>query len=97
MALCFVVLLAFLTHLGFAGSRLPVTLFAVEQGATPFVVGTIVALYAAFPALLALPAGRMADRLGFKMPLLFGTSGVLAALLLPAVWPSMAMLYLSAF
>jgi MFS family permease len=93
MALGFVVLLAFLTHLGFAGSRLPVTLFAIEQGATPFVVGTIVALYA---ALLALPAGRMADRLGFKLPLLFGTGGVFVALLLPAVWPTMAMLYVSA-
>ena len=96
MTVYLVVLLAFLTHVGFAGSRLAVPLFAVDQGATPFVVGTVVALYAAFPALLALPAGRMTDRLGFKLPLLFGTGGVFVALLLPAFFPAMATLYVTA-
>jgi MFS family permease len=91
-----VVLLAFLTHVGFAGSRLAVPLFAVDQAATPFVVGTVVALYAAFPVVLALPAGRMTDRLGFKWPLLFGTGGVFVALMLPAVFPSMVTLYFTA-
>ncbi len=96
MAFPLVVLVAFLTHIGFAGSRLAVPLFAVDQGATPFVVGTVVALYAALPAVLALPAGRMIDRLGFKIPLLFGTSGVLVALVLPFLWPSMGVLYVTA-
>lgn len=88
--------MAFLTHVGFAGSRLAVPLLAVDQGATPFVVGTVVALYAALPALLALPAGRLTDRLGFKLPLLFGTSGVFIALLLPFGWPSVTTLYFAA-
>ena len=44
MTIYIIVLLAFLTHVGFAGSRLAVPLFAVDQGASPFVVGTIVAL-----------------------------------------------------
>jgi MFS family permease len=96
MTIYIIVLLAFLTHVGFAGSRLAVPLFAVDQGATPFVVGTVVALYAMFPAVLALPAGRMTDRLGFKMPMLFGTGGVFAALVLPFLWPSMATLYFTA-
>jgi MFS family permease len=96
MTIYIIVLLAFLTHVGFAGSRLAVPLFAVDQGATPFIVGTIVALYALFPAVLALPAGRMSDRLGFKIPLLFGTGGVCLALILPCLWPSMAMLYFTA-
>ena len=96
MTIYIIVLLAFLTHVGFAGSRLAVPLFAVDQGATPFVVGTVVALYALFPAALALPAGRMTDRLGFKIPLLFGTGGVFIALILPFLWPSMAMLYFTA-
>ena len=66
--------MAFFTHIGFAGSRLAVPLFAVDQGAGPFVVGTIVALYAALPTVLALPMGRMADRIGYKLPLLCGAS-----------------------
>ena len=96
MTIALVVALAFLTHVGFAGSRLAVPLFAIDQGATPFVVGTIVSFYALFPAFLALPAGRMTDRLGFRLPLLFGTGGVCAALILPCVWPSMTILYVTA-
>jgi MFS family permease len=96
MTLHFIVLIAFLTHVGFSGSRLAVPLFAVDRGATPFIVGTVVALYAALPAVLALPAGRMTDRLGFKKPLIFGTGGVFTALMLPFLWPSLGMLYFTA-
>lgn len=96
MALWIVILLTFLTHVGFAGSRVVVALFAVHQGATPFVVGTVVSLYALIPIVLALPAGRMTDRFGFKIPLVFGTSGVCVALLLPNIWPSLTVLYFTA-
>jgi MFS family permease len=96
MTLYLLILTAFLTHVGFAGSRLAVPLYAVDAGAGPFVVGTIVALYAALPSLLALPAGRLADRLGFKIPLLFGTTGIFVALLLPWMWPSITTLYFTA-
>jgi MFS family permease len=91
-----VIFLAFLTHLGFAGSRLAVPLLAVDQGATPFVVGTVMSLYAALPAVLALPAGRLLDRLGFKPPLVFGSTGLCVALLLPFLWPSVTTLYFAA-
>ena len=96
MTIYIIVALAFLTHVGFAGSRLAVPLFAVDQGASPFVIGTVVALYAALPAILAVPAGRMIDRIGYKVALLMGTSGVFAALMLPFVWPSMGVLYFTA-
>lgn len=96
MTIYLIVALAFLAHVGFAGSRLAVPLTAVDQGATPFVTGTIVALYAALPAVLALPAGRMTDRLGFRIPMLLGTSGVFLGLVLPFVWPTLTTLYFSA-
>ena len=96
MTIYIVVVVAFLTHVGFAGSRLAVPLFAVDQGGSPLVVGSVVALYALFPAVLALPAGRMTDRLGYKIPLVFGTGGVCVALLLPFVWPTMTTLYVTA-
>lgn len=96
MALYIIVLLTFLTHIGFAGSRVVVALFAVDQGASPFIVGTVVSLYAAIPIVLALPAGRMTDRLGFKIPLLFGTAGICIALLTPWLWPSLTTLYFTA-
>jgi MFS family permease len=90
------VALTILSHLGFAGSRLAVPLLAVDQGASAFLVGSIVALYALFPTVLALPAGRMADRLGFRIPLVFGTTSILLALLVPFVWPVLPALYFSA-
>jgi MFS family permease len=96
MALYIVVFLSFLTHVGFAGSRVVVALFAVDQGATPFVVGTVVALYAALPIVLALPAGRMTDRLGYKIPILLGTCGICAALLTAWIWPALTTLYFTA-
>ena len=96
MTLYLLVLTAFLTHIGFAGSRLAVPLFAVDQGAGPFGVGTIVALYAALPALLAVPMGRMADRIGYKIPLLCGASGIFVALLLPWLFPAVSTLYVVA-
>ena len=96
MAIYIIVALAFLVHIGFAGSRLAVPLFAIDAGSSPFLVGVVVALYAAFPTVLSVPAGRMSDRLGFKPPLVFGTGGVLVALLLPAIWPSMTTLYFTA-
>ena len=95
MAIYFVVLLAFLTHVGFAGSRLAVPLFAVDHGATPFIVGLAFALYAAFPMVLAIPAGRAMDRLGYKFPLVFGTGGCCVGLFIMFLAPSMTMLYVS--
>lgn len=96
MTIYLIVAMAFLAHVGFAGSRLAVPLAAIDQGATPFVTGTIVALYAALPAFLALPAGRMTDRLGFKIPMLLGASGVFLGLILPFFWLGLNTLYLSA-
>ena len=96
MTLYLIILMAFLTHVGFAGSRLAVPLLAIDRGATPFVVGTVVALYAALPAVLALPAGRLLDRLGFKPPLVFGSIGLCIALTLPFLWPSVTTLYFAA-
>ncbi|HSQ05906.1 MAG TPA: MFS transporter, partial [Burkholderiales bacterium] len=96
MTLYLIVLITFLTHIGFAGSRVAVALFAVDRGATPFIVGTVVALYAALPAVLALPVGRITDRLGMRIPLLFGTCGVFVALTLPYLWPALPTLYFTA-
>ena len=96
MTIYIIVTVAFLSHVGFAGSRLAVPLYAVDQGASPFLVGTIVALYALFPALLALPAGRITDRLGFKVPMIFGTGGVFLSLIAVFAWPAMGTLYFTA-
>lgn len=55
-------------HAAMAGLRMAAPLDALAQGATPMRVGVLMALFAAAPVLLALHAGRMADRLGYHRP-----------------------------
>jgi len=80
----------------FRASKVIVSLFAIELGASQFIIGVLIALYSLLPALLALQAGRLSDRLGVRLPMLFGSLGVSGALLLPWLSPSMAALYASA-
>ena len=91
-----IVLLCMLSHSGFGGSRVAISLYALELGATQFTIGVLMALYAVFPLLLAVHVGRLADRVGPRVPMLIGTAGVVLGLILPALFPSLATLYVSA-
>jgi MFS family permease len=50
------------------GVRLAAPLQALNAGHGPGAVGLLMALFALLPAVLALPAGRMADRYGYHRP-----------------------------
>lgn len=69
--------------IGIKGGRMLSTLYAVELGASPFNAGLLIATYAVFPLLLAVHAGRIADRYGVRLPLLAGSAGMCAGVLLP--------------
>jgi MFS family permease len=56
-------------HAAMAGIRLAVPLQALREGAPEWLVGLLLALFALAPVVLALPAGRMADRHGFHRPM----------------------------
>lgn len=96
MAIYLIVLMCLLSHSGFGGSRVVVTLYALELGASQFGVGMLMALYALCPMLLAVYIGKLADRVGPRLPMLFGTVGVAVALLLPPLFPGLLTLYVSA-
>ena len=55
-------------HATMAGVRMAAPLQALRQGHSAWSVGVLMALYAAAPVLLALHAGRMADRHGYHRP-----------------------------
>ncbi|HEV7915477.1 MAG TPA: MFS transporter [Albitalea sp.] len=72
-------------HSCMAGVRMAAPLLALKQGHSEWAVGVLMALFALAPILLALPAGRMADRYGYHRPLYLAvglslTGGVIAAL-----------------
>ncbi len=77
-------------------SRILVSLFALELGAEQYVVGLLIALYALFPVFLAVFAGRLSDRIGPRLPMIAGSLGAVAGLLIPYAWPSLPALYASA-
>jgi MFS family permease len=87
------IILLVLNHVAFNGSRVAVALFAINQHASAFTVGALVALYALLPAFLSVAAGRWIDRIGLNRPMLIGSAGVGAGTLLPFIFPGLATLY----
>lgn len=56
-------------HASMAGFRMAAPLQTLREGASTGAVGLLLALFAAAPVVLALRAGRMADRHGFHRPM----------------------------
>ena len=94
MAVYLVVLLSALTSVSLRGSKVAVSLYALELGADAATVGLLAALFAAFPLLLAVPAGRLADRFGVRLPIVGGTLIMATGLALPTALPGMTALLL---
>src|SRR5258706_501995 len=94
MSVYFVILLSVLSSIAYRGSKVLVSLDALHFGANSFMVGVLVALYAVFPLLLAVYAGRISDRIGVRYPILLGSAGITAALALPALHEGLFTLFL---
>jgi predicted MFS family arabinose efflux permease len=84
------------THAAFSGSRVAVTLFAIQLKEATFTIGSLMSLYALLPMLLAVPAGRVIDRIGLRRPLMFAATTVSLGCVLPFAWPALPALYLAA-
>jgi len=91
-----VIALALPNSAGFKGARVLNTLYALELGADAFAVGLLLAMYAMFPLLLALYAGRVADRYGVRVPLAAGLAGMTLGVALPHVVPTLPALFVAA-
>jgi MFS family permease len=75
--------LSLLQGVSMRGAKMLVSLSALEIGATPFQVGLLAALFAAFPLLLAVYAGKISDRIGVKKPIVGGSAMLALAMLVP--------------
>ena len=88
--------LAIAGHAVLVGSRVTVSLAALAQGASPLTVGVLIALYALLPMLSAVAAGRLSDRIGVRIPMLFGAAGLAVGVVLPLFSTSLPVLCASA-
>lgn len=95
-ALTGVIVLGIVNHIVLAGSRVTVTLDALRQGSSTVVVGILLALFALLPALFAVAAGRLSDRIGVRRPMIVGSLVLAAGAALPLVLPGLPGLFLSA-
>lgn len=80
----------------YRGSKVLITLFSIELGASTILIGVLVALYSLFPMLLGLYAGKLTDRLGVRLPVVAGSSAMAVALAVPFLFPALPALYIQA-
>jgi predicted MFS family arabinose efflux permease len=95
LTLYLVVAASVLTSIAQRGSKVTLSLYALDLGAGSFAVGLLGALYAGFPLILAVHAGRISDRFGVRYPMLLGGTVMALALAIPAVHPSLPVLFAS--
>jgi MFS family permease len=83
-------------HACMAGMRMAAPLMALREGYSPLAVGLLLSLFALTQVFLALPAGRFADRHGFKRPIGFCVLAASAGAGLAVALPLFPVLCLSA-
>ena len=96
MVIYLVVLLTVLTHTSYKGSKVLISLYALDLGASPLTIGVLFSMYSVFPVLLAVYAGTLSDRYGFRRLILFGACGLVAGLFIPFALPGLGALFASA-
>lgn len=72
-----------------------VSLYGSEMGASTAEIGLLTATYAFFPLLLAIKAGKISDRFGDRLPVIFGVIGLTIGTGVPFFFKEMWALYLS--
>lgn len=90
-----VVLFAALSLFVMAGVRITHSLFALAHHYPEWQVGSLVAMFALFPMLVAVPAGRWVDRVGNNRPLRCGALLLFIGALLPCFSQALGVLYLA--
>ncbi|MGE5172192.1 MAG: MFS transporter [Rudaea sp.] len=83
-------------HVVLTGSRVAVSLDALAYGASAATVGGLMAFFALLPMFFAIPAGRLADRIGVRGPMLVGSIGMTTGAAIVTLFPGLPSLFASA-
>jgi MFS family permease len=89
------VFLTILAHLSFSGFRVVLSLMAIHQEASPFIVGVLMSLLTVIAMLFAMRWGRWVDRVGVRVPMLAGVAAIFAAMLLVWAVPRLETLFVA--
>lgn len=94
MSIRFIVFVTVLAHLSFSGCRVILSLTAIHEGASPFVVGLVLSLLTVIPILFVLRWGRWVDRVGVRRPMLTGIAAILLAMGIGWAFPRLETLFI---
>ena len=97
MNIYLVVAIAALSQVGFSGSRVAMSLHALQLTANQFAIGVVIALYSLFPMLLSIVIGKYADRMAARLPVMIGSAAMTGALILPPSYQGLVILCVTAF
>jgi MFS family permease len=87
------IVLIVLAHAAYTGSRISLSLYALELNAGAFTVGVLMSLLGVIPMLIGVAAGRWTDRVGPARPTLIALILMAAGALLPWTLRSVPSLY----
>lgn len=96
MPLGLLVVTVVLAHTAYNGSRLNISLAALDSGGSALTVGVMMSLIAALPMLLGIASGRLVDRIGVRLPLIGGVTLLIASAALGGLLPGIAPLFFTA-
>jgi predicted MFS family arabinose efflux permease len=96
MTIYLILLVAVLNQISFGGTRVAMSLYALELGASPFMVGALIALFALCPLLLSITIGKFVDRSSARVPMVLASTVHVVALLLPSVFSGLPVLFVMA-
>lgn len=82
-------------HMALSGSRVAVSLAALEMGASTFAIGLLLSFYSLLPMFLSVPGGRWIDRVGMRLPMLAGSGLLVFGVVVPFLAWDIGGLYLA--
>jgi len=80
-------------HAAFLGSKVIVSLLALKLGADASLVGMLIGCYAVPPLLFGVLAGRLADRIGMRVPMMLGAGSIVLGLISGFLWNALYALF----
>lgn len=96
MIIYLILFLGLLNWMCFMSSRVLMTLYAIQLGASAAAIGLLIALYGLGPLLLSVQAGKVSDRVGSYWPIVLGSAGLALGLAVPYFFSGLPVLYVSA-
>jgi MFS family permease len=96
MTIYLILFLGLLNWMCFQSSRVLMSLYAIELGASAAAVGLLIALYGLGPLLLSVHAGKVSDRIGSFRPIVLGSAGLALGLSMPYFIRGIWLLYVAA-